>query len=117
MVSEGIHDPSRLAVILNATIRGTKSLGNDCLREAALSIEPWQWPEETWRTMVGRARAGRNLKPAAWPDGARCAVAISFDADHETIPLRDNDPSPMRISHPSSRHFLRLMATDLQTVH
>ena len=63
-----------------------------------MSSEPWQWPEETWRTMVGRARAGRSLKPASWPDGARCAVAISFDADHETIPLRDNDPSPMRIS-------------------
>jgi peptidoglycan/xylan/chitin deacetylase (PgdA/CDA1 family) len=61
-------------------------------------LQPWQWPEETWRTMVNRARAGRSLKPASWPDGARCAVAISFDADHETIPLRDNDPSPMRIS-------------------
>ena len=60
--------------------------------------EPWQWPEETWRAIVGRARAGRSLKPTAWPDGARCAVAISFDADHETIPLRDNDESPMRIS-------------------
>jgi peptidoglycan/xylan/chitin deacetylase (PgdA/CDA1 family) len=62
------------------------------------TMEPWQWPEETWRTMVGRARAGRSLRPASWPQGARCAVAISFDADHETIPLRDNDPSPMRIS-------------------
>ncbi len=61
-------------------------------------LQPWQWPEETWRTMVGRARGGRSLKPASWPNGARCAVAISFDADHETIPLRDNDPSPMRIS-------------------
>ena len=61
-------------------------------------LEPWQWPEETWRKIVGRARAGRSLKPAAWPNGARCAVAISFDADHETIPLRDNDESPMRIS-------------------
>ena len=60
--------------------------------------EPWQWPEATWRRIVGRARAGRSLKPKAWPDGARCAVAISFDADHETIPLRDGDESPMRIS-------------------
>ena len=60
--------------------------------------EPWQWPEPTWRRIVGRARAGRSLKPKAWPDGARCAVAISFDADHETIPLRDADESPMRIS-------------------
>ncbi|HSU05716.1 MAG TPA: polysaccharide deacetylase [Acetobacteraceae bacterium] len=60
--------------------------------------EPWQWPEATWRRIVGRGRAGRSLRPASWPDGARCAVAISFDADHETIPLRDGDESPMRIS-------------------
>ena len=60
--------------------------------------EPWQWPEATWRRIVGRARAGRSLRPASWPEGARCAVALSFDADHETIPLRDGDESPMRIS-------------------
>jgi len=60
--------------------------------------EPWQWPEATWRRIVGRARAGRSLHPAHWPGGARCAVALSFDADHETIPLRDADESPMRIS-------------------
>ena len=60
--------------------------------------EPWQWPEQVWRPMVERVRAGRSLMPKAWPGGARCAVAISFDADHETIPLRDADESPMRIS-------------------
>ena len=60
--------------------------------------EPWQWPEPTWRQIVGRARAGRSLAPASWPNGARCAVALSFDADHDTIPLRDGDESPMRIS-------------------
>jgi len=60
--------------------------------------QPWQWSEARWRGIVNRARAGRSLKPKAWPDGARCAVAISFDADHETIPLRDGDESPMRIS-------------------
>ena len=60
--------------------------------------KPWEWPEETWRRIVGRARAGRSLAPRAWPGGARCAVALSFDADHETIPLRDADESPMRIS-------------------
>jgi peptidoglycan/xylan/chitin deacetylase (PgdA/CDA1 family) len=59
---------------------------------------PWEWPEPTWRRIVGRARAGRSLRPKAWPGGARCAVALSFDADHETIPLRDGDESPMRIS-------------------
>ena len=60
--------------------------------------EAWEWPEDVWRRIVERARAGRSLLPAGWPDDARCAVALSFDADHETIPLRDTDESPMRIS-------------------
>ncbi|MFC4168887.1 polysaccharide deacetylase family protein [Teichococcus aestuarii] len=60
--------------------------------------KPWEWPEEHWRRIVGRAYGGRSLAPRSWPNGARCAVALSFDADHETIPLRDSDESPMRIS-------------------
>lgn len=60
--------------------------------------KPWDWTEPEWRSIVGRARAGRSLAPRAWPGGARCAVSLSFDADHETIPLRDSDESPMRIS-------------------
>jgi peptidoglycan/xylan/chitin deacetylase (PgdA/CDA1 family) len=63
-----------------------------------LSKHPWEWTEPQWRQIVGRARAGRSMKPASWPGGARCAVSLSFDADHETIPLRDADQSPMRIS-------------------
>ncbi|CAH0211274.1 polysaccharide deacetylase [Roseomonas sp. CECT 9278] len=59
---------------------------------------PWDWSEPQWRHIVGRARAGRSLAPSTWPGGARCAVSLSFDADHETIPLRDSDESPMRIS-------------------
>jgi peptidoglycan/xylan/chitin deacetylase (PgdA/CDA1 family) len=59
---------------------------------------PWEWPEAEWRNIVGRARAGRSLRPGSWPGGARCCVTLSFDADHETIPLRDADESPMRIS-------------------
>jgi peptidoglycan/xylan/chitin deacetylase (PgdA/CDA1 family) len=60
--------------------------------------QPWEWSEEAWRGMVARAYGGRSLAPAAWPEGARCCVALSFDADHETTPLRDGDQSPMRIS-------------------
>jgi peptidoglycan/xylan/chitin deacetylase (PgdA/CDA1 family) len=62
------------------------------------STNPWEWSEAEWRNIVGRARAGRSMRPTHWPDGARCCVTLSFDADHETIPLRDNDESPMRIS-------------------
>lgn len=60
--------------------------------------KPWDWPEPHWRKIVGRAYAGRSLAPKTWPNGARAAFALSFDADHETIPLRDADESPMRIS-------------------
>jgi peptidoglycan/xylan/chitin deacetylase (PgdA/CDA1 family) len=80
--------------------------------------EPWQWPESTWRSIIGRARAGRSLRPKSWPDGARCAVALSFDADHETIPLRDSDESPMRISQGQYGHrqavprILKLLARE-----
>ena len=72
------------------------------MNEAGRGIHPsgeaWEWTQDVWRRIVERARAGRSLSPKAWPGGARCAVALSFDADHETIPLRDMDESPMRIS-------------------
>jgi peptidoglycan-N-acetylglucosamine deacetylase len=50
--------------------------------------KPWTWSEDTWRAKVEHVRAGRSLAPARWKDGARCAVALSFDSDHETIELR-----------------------------
>lgn len=60
--------------------------------------EPWSWSEDRWRAIVGKIRAGRSLKPARWPGGARCAVALSFDSDHETLTLRNGDGSPGRLS-------------------
>lgn len=60
--------------------------------------EPWQWPEAQWRKIVNTVRAGRSLKPKRWKDGAVCAVGLSFDSDHDTIPLRDGDESPGRMS-------------------
>ena len=60
--------------------------------------EPWAWPEEEWRRRVQQVRAGRSLKPASWPGGARCAVALSFDSDHETNELRDGGRSIGRLA-------------------
>ena len=62
------------------------------------SEQPWQWQDEKWRGIVDRVRAGRSLKPAAWKDGARACVALSFDSDHETTTLRHGDVSPGRLS-------------------
>ncbi|MBM3522889.1 MAG: polysaccharide deacetylase, partial [Alphaproteobacteria bacterium] len=48
---------------------------------------PWRWTEKDWRALVGRVRAGRRLRPQTWKGGARCAVALSFDCDHETFEM------------------------------
>ncbi|HEY2594439.1 MAG TPA: polysaccharide deacetylase [Chloroflexota bacterium] len=78
--------------------------------------QTWRWDEATWRGHVDRVRAGRSLAPATWPDSARVAVALSFDADHETIPLRDGETRPGKLSQGEygarvgSRRILDLLA-------
>jgi len=68
------------------------------MTEQPRNLEPWQWPEEHWRKLVGHVRAGRPYRPQAWKGGARCAVALSFDSDHETNELRDGGKSFGRMS-------------------
>ena len=60
--------------------------------------DPWTWPETAWRSVVDHVRAGRSLKPQSWKGGARCAVALSFDSDHETTELRHGGKSLSRLS-------------------
>jgi hypothetical protein len=62
------------------------------------NLEPWQWPDERWHQPVHRVRAARAYRPSAWKDGARCAVALSFDSDHDTNELREGGPSIGRLS-------------------
>ncbi|GGQ93813.1 polysaccharide deacetylase [Streptomyces althioticus] len=66
--------------------------------EPGLPEESWRWTEPTWRGHVDAVRAGRRLVPDRWPGGARAAVVLSFDSDHETIPLRDGETSPGRLA-------------------
>lgn len=61
-------------------------------------MQPWQWPDEHWQKLVNQVRAGRSYKPKKWKGGARCAVALSFDSDHETNELRDGGKSIGRMS-------------------
>lgn len=65
---------------------------------APTELQPWQWPEEHWRQLLNQVRAGRTFKPRAWKNQARCAVALSFDSDHETNELRDGGKSIGRLA-------------------
>ena len=62
------------------------------------TLQPWQWDEAHWRKLVGHVRAGRSYRPKSWKNGARCALALSFDSDHETNELRDGGKSIGRLS-------------------
>jgi len=45
----------------------------------------WKWTPDEIKRHVSRVRAGRDLNPSSWPDGARVAVTFSFDFDTEPV--------------------------------
>ena len=63
-----------------------------------MAKESWRWKDEHWRQIIDKVRGGKSLKPKQWKDGARVAVALSFDSDHESTTLRWGDDSPGRLS-------------------
>ncbi len=54
----------------------------------------WQLDYPQIKAVAERIRAGKDLTPARWPNNGRVAVALSFDADAETLFLRANQLSP-----------------------
>jgi len=58
----------------------------------------WQWELPQIKAMVDKVRAGRDLTPKTWPNGARVAVGFSFDMDAETGFLRSAQYSPQPLS-------------------
>lgn len=81
-MADAVHTPDTSVGTIEGAVAG---LGADA---------SWRWPEERWRTIVNKVRAGRSLQPATWPNGAQVAVALSFDVDNETTTLRDGKTSP-----------------------
>ncbi len=57
---------------------------SEALAQDMPAAEPWNWSDEYVRSAVDQVRAGRDLNPASWPNGARVAVLLSFDVDNET---------------------------------
>ena len=56
--------------------------------------KPWLLTQDQIKSIVNAVRAGKDLTPSVWPEGARVAVALSFDFDAETNALRDGQHSP-----------------------
>jgi len=51
--------------------------------------------EEQVHQAVALVRAGLNLAPKTWPEGARVAVCLSFDVDNELLWRRKPEPVPL----------------------
>jgi peptidoglycan/xylan/chitin deacetylase (PgdA/CDA1 family) len=60
--------------------------------------KPWLLTQDQIKTIVNKVRAGKDLTPTSWPEGAKVAVALSFDFDAETNNLRDSQFSPGGLS-------------------
>src|SRR5687767_2107067 len=58
----------------------------------------WQWTMDSVMKVVNTVRAGRDLQPAKWPNGARVAALLSFDVNNETIALRFGEPNAGALS-------------------
>jgi peptidoglycan-N-acetylglucosamine deacetylase len=50
-----------------------------------------KWTEEQLRQASGYVRAGRSLNPKAWPNGARVAVALTFNVNNSANQLARGD--------------------------
>ena len=58
-----------------------------------------RWTEAQLKEAIhNAARVGRKLTPKTWPNGARVAVALTFDTDHESPLLRDGNTSSTSLS-------------------
>jgi peptidoglycan/xylan/chitin deacetylase (PgdA/CDA1 family) len=60
--------------------------------QQALDNQPGRkWTETQLREAAGRVRAGRSLTPKVWPNGARVAVALTFNVSNSANQLARGD--------------------------
>lgn len=84
----------RVLALIAAGVLGSCTQPAPAPDRVASAVKPgWQWSMDSVRQVVNAVRAGRSLKPDAWPGGARVAVLFSFDVDNETIQLRFGEPT------------------------
>ncbi|MBS1979342.1 MAG: polysaccharide deacetylase [Bacteroidetes bacterium] len=60
--------------------------------------QKWTWSTERLEKAVAQVRAGKDLTPKTWPNGAKVAVLLSFDVDNETIAWWEGEPTISELS-------------------
>lgn len=60
--------------------------------------QKWTWPTERLEKAVNQVRAGKDLTPSVWPNGAKVAVLLSFDVDNETVAWWEGEPTISELS-------------------
>lgn len=55
--------------------------------------QKWTWTIDRFEKAVDQVRAGKDLTPKSWPNGAKVAVLLSFDVDNETVAWWDGEPT------------------------
>lgn len=55
--------------------------------------QKWTWDTDRFEKAVNQVRAGKDLNPKTWPNGAKVAVLLSFDVDNETVAWWDGEPT------------------------
>lgn len=83
-------NPTRiLSTYVLAFLACTVAIGmtQSVLAQSAASDRPpmWQWTPAEIQQQVNLVRAGEDLTPSSWPNGARVAVSFSFDFDTEAV--------------------------------
>ena len=86
------------AIMFGIALSGLVAAASPLGQQTPATAPPWTLTEAQIREIVSRVRAGRDLTPRSWPNGARVAVGLSFDLDNETSALREGATSPALFS-------------------
>ena len=75
-----------LSVLKIVVVAMLVSMPSTIVAHEASNEDPiYNWTPEKIIEHVSRVRAGRDLSPKSWPNGARVAVSLSFDIDTEPV--------------------------------
>lgn len=82
----------RHTAFVAATVVVVWVLGGAAQQPARPDNQPGRkWPEEQLRKESSHVRAGRSLTPKSWPNGARAAVALTFNVNNSANQIARGD--------------------------